>query len=276
MKFKERIIIGCGFPKSGSTYISDILFEHPEIDNKNPKEVLYFNKNFNKGESWYLSHFTNDDRYKIDFTPHYIFDQNFISRLKEFNENIKIIVIVRDPVKKLYSDYKHSIRKAEISEKIEFEEFLKIQKYFDEANYSKYLEKLFLHFDHKNIKLFSLENFIENPTYSYSELCKFIGISSTFIPPNINKPSNTGKEYRFLFIENIMTVFSKFLNNHGYGKLIEILKRLGIARFVRTLNYKSEISNEGIDLKTEKIIKEKLKSSNNFLKIASKGSIDYS
>lgn len=110
---KVNIIIA-GFQKCGTTALHSFLSNHPKIRPSNPKELDFFNyeENFKRGIDFYHSNFnkrmfgTLRSDFYLEASPSYANDQDIyktINRIKNYNNDIKIIIVVRNPVNRAYS-----------------------------------------------------------------------------------------------------------------------------------------------------------------------------
>lgn len=108
-------IIG-GTQKSGTTVLSAMLSNHPKIIFPRAKETHFFDKDklFRQGKYRYLEffrpwNFTHADLYEPpiygEATPFYIASRSACSRLSNAIPNIKILVLMREPVARAYSEY---------------------------------------------------------------------------------------------------------------------------------------------------------------------------
>jgi hypothetical protein len=104
------IIIGA--QKSGTTALYSFLNRHPLICGSNPKETDFFYSDnfFEKGICLYNSFFRvnrlfTKKRITFEASPSYLNDDRGIvaRRIHEYNPNIKLICILRDPVYRAYS-----------------------------------------------------------------------------------------------------------------------------------------------------------------------------
>jgi hypothetical protein len=106
----NTIIIGA--MKAGTSSLHKYLSIHPDVHASSLKEIDFFIKenNFSKGLSWYKNHFDND--YKINcysspnYTKRHIFE-GVPKRIFKHIPDIKLIYVVRDPIKRFVSHYHH-------------------------------------------------------------------------------------------------------------------------------------------------------------------------
>ena len=106
-----------GAQKAGTTALHGYLSEHPAVFCTSRKELHYFSLTYPLGERWYLSHFPLATRAAAtrvrrrvplavgESTPAYLFDPRSPARVHAFNERMKLVAVLRDPVARAYSHY---------------------------------------------------------------------------------------------------------------------------------------------------------------------------
>ena len=100
-----------GTMKGGTTALHDFICKHPEVAPPKQKEIHYFSLFPHRGVDWYLEHFEKKGK-KItgEASPTY-FDAACtpaIPRLiKAFNPQMRLILIVRDPIERAVSHFHH-------------------------------------------------------------------------------------------------------------------------------------------------------------------------
>jgi len=109
-------LIVIGVVRSGTTSLYYYLSQHPSIIKSAYDELGYFDSNYKLGLNWYKSFFPSIfEKKKIerkngkfltyDVTPFYIYDQKSPQRIHQILPNSKLIVILRNPVDRSYSNY---------------------------------------------------------------------------------------------------------------------------------------------------------------------------
>jgi len=107
----------------------------------------------------------------IEKTPGYFRNKQAAERIKQFNNKIRLILIVRDPVKRLQSDLTHcQVRQK----KFNLEPLC--------ANINKYFEDLFTnetikHFELNNFYVLNGEEFIQQPWNELNRVEKFLNLT---------------------------------------------------------------------------------------------------
>jgi hypothetical protein len=105
-----------GPDKAGSSWLHDVLIEHPDIYLTPAKDLYFFDRYFDKGVDWYARHFTKAGEQKIvgEVCQDYLFHPEAATRIRNtLGANVRVMVSLRDPVERAWSSYlymrKHGI-----------------------------------------------------------------------------------------------------------------------------------------------------------------------
>ena len=103
----DAVILGA--QKSGTSSLHDYLTRHPGVIAPLRKEVHFFDLNYGRGEDWYRAHFgrIGEPGLNLDSSPYYLFHPAVPQRLHERLPAARLIVLLRDPVRRAYSHYWH-------------------------------------------------------------------------------------------------------------------------------------------------------------------------
>lgn len=112
---RRAVVIVAGVPKAGTGSLYAFLGQHPDICRSDTKEVgywNYYNPRRNTGPvpplDAYLRFFSDwrDERYAVEATPNYSYGgRPVIEAIRSGLERPRIILVLRDPVRRLWSDY---------------------------------------------------------------------------------------------------------------------------------------------------------------------------
>lgn len=246
-KLPDFLIVGA--QKSGTTTLYDILNNHPEVNMSKTKEINFFTseKKFSKGLSYYSTFFDKsigNQKIMGEATPGYMNYYGVAEKIYDSLGDIKIIMILRDPIKRAYSQYWDNRRhlKENMSENKIVSKYLSStynsssRGYFSRGVYIKYIEDYLRFFSRENIHIIIFENFIKNPRDVILELYDFLGIDNSQPLLNLKEPSNSS-----IIWENPIYMF--FLKNPQYNKYIpKNLRRLLF--FGRKRKYKYNLPDE--------------------------------
>ncbi|BEV35475.1 sulfotransferase [Synechococcus sp. M16CYN] len=102
--------VSIGTQKGGTTYLYGLLKQHSQVQMAHPKELHYFSLHYARGLDWYASHFAASEveRHYGEVTPYYLFHPLAAERMAKELPDVKLIVLLRDPVERALSHYFHS------------------------------------------------------------------------------------------------------------------------------------------------------------------------
>lgn len=113
----ELLVVGG--QRCGTTSLFRALEQHPQIIRPTlNKGINYFDINYHRGERWYAGHFptsrsvrhrVGDDREAVAFeaSGYYLFHPLAPERIARDLPDVKIIAMLRDPVERAFSAWKH-------------------------------------------------------------------------------------------------------------------------------------------------------------------------
>lgn len=181
--------LGIGVPKAGSTWLYEMLDSHPQIwVPPHEREVHFFDRYFHDRDlDWYgqffPDHKSSEYRAIGEVTPHYIYCQRKrIAELKRVVPSVgKIILLLRNPVDRLYSHYWfwRRINNSEIS----FVNFVKTnQKYVEWGKYAKYIDRWLEYFDRRQFLILTVEKDIGKISKTRKRIANFLQVDAEMFP----------------------------------------------------------------------------------------------
>ena len=236
---KKPNFIIAGFPKCGTTSLHHYLNEHPQIFMPSQKELHFFTheilsklKNGPKDSAVKKTQIQDSKRYLEfyrnvkneiaigDASPSYINYPGQFLKIKEYLEDPKFIIVLRDPINRAYSNYLHL--KREHRETMSFKDAIVVEeeriknKYSDFWYYkfnSTYYEKIVKAKEtFKDVLIITSEELNENHEATMKKVYKFLDVDCDFITKRKSNRFNKGGYYK----KNLFTKFlfqpSKFKN----------------------------------------------------------------
>ncbi|XP_023672284.2 heparan sulfate glucosamine 3-O-sulfotransferase 4 [Paramormyrops kingsleyae] len=109
-KLPQAIIIGV--KKGGTRALLEALRVHPDVRAVG-NEPHFFDRNYEKGLDWYrdLMPSTLEGQITMEKTPSYFVTNNAPKRIHTMARDIKLIIVVRNPVTRAISDYTQTLSK---------------------------------------------------------------------------------------------------------------------------------------------------------------------
>lgn len=107
--FPDYLIIGAS--RSGTSSLYEYIIQHPDVKPAITKQIHFFDKYFDRGIAWYKGCFPFNIKTKKNFitgeaTPYYLCHPLAPSRISKIIPNVKLIVLLRNPIDRTYSHYK--------------------------------------------------------------------------------------------------------------------------------------------------------------------------
>jgi len=206
----EVLVIGCN--RSGTTALHRALVAHPLITPPNlHKGVGYFDLNYQRGERWYRGHFPiqavatwrSGQRVRLPMameTSNYYFDYPWAAdRIAKDLPHVRMIAILRNPVERAHSAYRHNVNRGMETESFEstieleatrnlgeqdriradpqYESFAdRSQSHLRRGQYADRLEVYFELFDRTQIHVMFTEDFEQRPEEEYDAILRFLDL----------------------------------------------------------------------------------------------------
>lgn len=283
---KKPNFIIAGFPKCGTTSLHHYLSEHPQIFMPSQKELHFFTyeilsklKNGPKDGAVKKTQIQDSKKY-LDFyrnvkneiavgdaSPSYINYPNQFLKIKEYLEDPKFIIVLRDPINRAYSNYLHL--KREQRETLTFKEAVNREnkrikdKYSDFWYYkfnSTYYDKILKAKEtFKEVLIITSEELNENHEATMKKVYKFLDVDCDFITKRKSNRFNKGGYYKKNLFTKIIFQPSKFKNLiKRFIKPTPSLKIL-LARVASVFRAKTEEIDEETVLYLTKHFKEEVK-----------------
>ena len=201
----DFLIIGA--QKAGTTSLYAYLTQHPQILSAKEKEVHFFDLNFDRGTAWYESQFEiassaqnlNHRSISGEATPYYLFHPCVPQRVYNYLPQVKLIVLLRNPMVRAISHYHHEVRlgfeQLSIEQAIEQESTRlqgEVEKLLSDDNYYSYNHQHYSYlsrgiyieqlkvwmslFPKEQFLILSAEDLYSNPAAIFKQVLEFLNL----------------------------------------------------------------------------------------------------
>ncbi len=186
------IIVGA--QKAGTTSLFRAVRHHPQVGKTTKKELHFFDRKKYKrlGMEWYEQQFELEPKQVAvgEATPAYMYESEVRERIAENLPDVRLIITLRDPVRRAYSHFWHS-KRMEKEPLPTFEEALAAEaerlatakqisrywwSYADRGRYIDQLEDLERLFGRERMCIVTLEEMQQDPDKEIAQVLAHIGV----------------------------------------------------------------------------------------------------
>jgi Sulfotransferase domain len=204
-----------GVKRGGTTSLQQYVTAHPDVIAPNAaKASHYFDVNFNKGWSWYRAHFPRQSwmdgeraagRPVVvgEASPYYCFHPLSIERIAARLPDVRLIIVLRDPVERAWSHYAYESARG--NEELSFKDALdaepdrlrgveerirqgevaddrhwRLHAYLRRGLYAEQVEAVHQHFAPERLKVVVSEELFADPLTVMNDVFSFLGVGSVW------------------------------------------------------------------------------------------------
>jgi len=214
--------IFCPGPETKQRVITDSEFSISDfkggLSRPDNKEIDFFNVNYEKGIKFYEKLFDVDKPFRGEVSPNYFYNpEGLASRINFSLGNIKLIISIRDPLKRAYSHWNHiqqiNPHWGEKYYNVPFEDALQIEGesniLIKRSTYFYRIRKWKEHFTPNNVHVLLQESMMTNPQEEHNKIMEFLGgepfaNGTTF---EIRHKRAYSKEFNNSYYDNFSNIF---------------------------------------------------------------------
>lgn len=224
----DLIIIGA--QRSGTSSLYSYLIANPAIERSHVKEVHYFDSHFQRGILWYRAHFPmarhleslaralGSKTIATEASPYYLSHPLAPHRVRGVLPQVKLVVLLRDPVDRALSHYHLSVRKG--TERLSIEDAIEREPerlageherllavplsnsaghrrhgYVARGQYAEQLERWLSVFPRDQLLILNTAGLFDDPNRVLRRICEFAGVVHRPMPSYNVRPSRTYPDY---------------------------------------------------------------------------------
>ena len=228
--------VGIGVPRAGTTWLHTLLSGHPDAYlPTRRKEVRFFDRHFDRGVEWYEGFFSPPEgaggyRAIGEISPQYLYGQECPTRIATVLPSAKLLVMLRHPVDRAYSQYGFLLQRRNY--RGTFEQFLRTRpRALEMGYYSRHLRRYLDRFDRGQILAIVFEEAVRGGETVRRYLAGFLGISEGAFPAAIDRV-NASSMPKYPRIANLAVRTGRRLRRRHLESIVDLGGRLGVRRFM--------------------------------------------
>jgi len=230
--------LGIGVQRGGSTWLHTLLASHPDVYMPTiRKEIRFFDRYYENGLKWYEDFFCppeDANKYKAigEISPEYYECQDCPKRIFNTFPQIKMIMMLRHPISRAYSQYGFNVQRRNY--RGSFEDFLATRpRSLEKGFYSRYLKEYLRYFDRKQFLPLVFEDVFTDIAKTKTKVADFLEISAGKFPVSENREkvnASTVPTHQSLYGFVVKT--GRKLRKRNLEPVVDFVMRLGIQRFL--------------------------------------------
>lgn len=206
----EPSFLVVGAQRSGTTTLFRLLSEHPYVLRPTQsKGIAYFDLNYHRGPRWYRGHFPlrlsarlaarGGAAQTFESSGYYLFHPLAADRIARDLPDVKVVVVVREPVERAYSAHRHELARGFETEPFEravaleeerirgeaermmsdptYESFAhRHQAYLSRSRYAEQIERFVGLMGADRVFVMDADRFFESPVEEFARLQEWLGL----------------------------------------------------------------------------------------------------
>lgn len=237
--------IGIATPRGSTTWISQCLSEHPDVCVSSVKEPHFFlyDSRYNQGMPRLMKQFKHcgDKKIKGEWSNLYLYSKETALRIRKHNPDVKIIMCLRNPIERAYSQYINRKHNASIMPLYSFKYIVNHEDkygYLSHGAYAKHIKYYQTLFPKKNIYIMFYEECVANPKKELQTLFSFLGVNPDFTPPSLNlKVHSRGKKkFYSLYLHSLINKLIFLYRESSMRYILTPLQIRPTLRFLKKIN----------------------------------------
>ena len=257
-KIKPNTIL-IGAQKCATTSVYNWVSQHPEVCGPSTlKDYSFFIKDsfFEKGIDLFKKDYEkegyNNQKIILHGCVHYIYFKKAIDRIYEYDPNIKLLLVLRNPIDRAISAYQYA-KKMNL-EKLEFKSALKKENtrlkgnlsdrseltYVSHSKYGEQLEYLLQKFDRSQLCVIFYDDVNNRPESVTQKIFNFLDVDLNFTP-SFSVLNRTGK-LKFKALQKVVysqNKYKKGIVKYVLDPILPLSKRIKIKNRFKEWNTKN-------------------------------------
>lgn len=200
----------CGAQKAGTTTLAAYCRQHPGIGMPEEKELHFFDQDeyFLSSPDYglYHRHFAGLEQHAVigEATPVYMYWPGVPERIRQYNPDMKLVILLRNPVERAYShwqmEYDRHLEPLDFGVAIRQErqrletagEKRRVWSYMDRGFYSRQLDNIFTLFGREQVLVLKTEDLKSSAHLLLSKVSAFLGVAPF---PEVSRLALNTQEY---------------------------------------------------------------------------------
>lgn len=233
-----------GPDKAGSSWLHDVLIEHPDVFMTPAKDLYFFDRYFDKGVDWYAAHFVKATHQKVvgEVCQDYLFHAEAAQRIASVLDAPRFMVTLRDPVDRAFSSYLYMLKMGQ--QPGTFGQALRSRpELLDHGRYGSGLDRFADRFGDDSVYVAMFDDLVADPKTFIADLLAWLGVAPFELSDELLATRLPASTARSPFFARMIRGAADWTREHNGAEIIGRVKRAPIVHKVlyRRLEEKPQI-----------------------------------
>ncbi len=217
-----------GPSKAGSTWLHEVLIEHPQIFMTEAKDLYFFDRYFDRGTDWYAHHFRQagpQHRVIGEVCQEYLSCAEAPARIRSvLGPDVKLMVTLREPVARAFSGYlymrKHNVFSGSFREALETR-----PRMFEHSSYATLLSQYLEYFERAQIYYGLFDDLVTSPQGFIDGVLDWLDVDPMPLEPSMLAARLPASRARSRYLAGGVKKVANWARQHRATAMIGHVKR---------------------------------------------------
>ena len=222
-----------GPEKTGTSWVHQLLnWRGDVVQPDHVKETYFFDRSFDRGLSWYASHFSRGLNDAVEVAPSYFRDERTAERIHATFPEASIIVTLRNPISRTISMYQH-LRSNGWTDLPFVESLRNDSQLLSGSLYSENLSRWKSIIPEEQLHVLSFEQMKSTPQSFADQISAILEVDDREVPDNVlTSVVNSRRQARSPALAQISRRAIYLFRRCGAYRFIDFLKNIGIGSLI--------------------------------------------
>lgn len=232
-----------GPSKAGTTWLHEVLLNHPSVYLTPAKDLYYFSRYYDRGDSWYFQKFRQAPSTASiigEICPDYLMSIDAPKRVESsLGQDVRLMVTLRDPVERAFSAYLY-LKRQGIASGTFRQCALEHQDVLDEGRYSTHLRRYLTYFSSESLRIGVFDDLEDDPQRFLDETTDFLAIERLPLREVQREPVLRASSARSRHVSLLVRNGATWVRRHNGDRLVGAVKRNKSVQSLLYTSYEDE------------------------------------
>lgn len=228
MKLPNFLFVGAD--KCGSTWLSEVLRQHPRCFVPRAKDIYFFDRYYDRGLDWYARFFASapDDVIATGELSHdYLYSDVAAARIVRDLPGVRLIVFLRDPAERCFSEYLYLVRSG-ITRRPFWDAIHQFPDILDHSRYARHVRRYLDSFPADRVGVFFYEDLQADAQRFAARILEFLGLDLDEAVDTARHPLAAARP-RSVLLARLARESAQIARRHGFPGIVGRVKSSQLA-----------------------------------------------